>query len=104
VTLLVNLQPAGEYLGEDFYRAGGVPAVVAQLLKHGLIFGAAPTANGRTLGANCAAGGYVYPESQTPWQEMQRATIGQMVTAAVLEPAIKYQRIARKKGIPRRSH
>jgi len=42
----VNLQPAGEYLGEDFYRAGGVPAVIAQLLKRGLIFGNAPTANG----------------------------------------------------------
>ena len=36
VPLLVNLQPAGEYLGEDFYRAGGVPAVVAQLMRHGL--------------------------------------------------------------------
>lgn len=292
VPLLVNLQPAGEYLGEDFYRAGGVPAVVAQLLKHGLIFGDAPTANGRSIGANCgtaviqdeavirpferpladqagflvlrgnlfnsaimktsvisrefrdrylndpndpdafegravvfdgpedyhariddpalnidsqcvlfmrgtgpigypggaevvnmrapvrliqqgvhvlpcigdgrqsgtsgspsilnaspeaavggglailrtgdrirvdlrkcqvnvlvpeaelqkryaalqAAGGYAYPESQTPWQELQRATVGQIETGAVLEPAVKYQRIARKKGIPRHNH
>jgi dihydroxy-acid dehydratase len=292
VPLLVNLQPAGEYLGEDFYRAGGVPAVIAQLLKQGLIFGDAPTANGRTLGENCAAaviqdeavirpferplaeqagflvlrgnlfdsaimktsvicrefrdrylsnpndpdafegraivfdgpedyhahiddpalnidsqcilfmrgagpigypggaevvnmrapvqlisqgihvlpcigdgrqsgtsgspsilnaspeaavgsglavlrtgdrirvdlrkcqvnvlvsvnemqkrhedlraaGGYAYPESQTPWQEMQRAAIGQMETGAVLEPAVKYQRIARTKGIPRHNH
>src|SRR5215471_3127266 len=53
IPLLVNLQPAGEYLGEDFYRAGGVPAVVAQLMKHGLIFEDAVTANGRTLGENC---------------------------------------------------
>jgi dihydroxy-acid dehydratase len=292
VPLLVNLQPAGEYLGEDFYRAGGVPAVIAQLLKQGLIFSDAPTANGRTLGENCAAaviqdeavirpferplaeqagflvlrgnlfdsaimktsvisrefrdrylsnpndpdafegraivfdgpedyhariddpavnidsqcilfmrgagpigypggaevvnmrapvqlisqgihvlpcigdgrqsgtsgspsilnaspeaavgsglavlrtgdrirvdlrkcqvnvlvsenemrkrheellaaGGYAYPESQTPWQEMQRAAIGQMETGAVLEPAVKYQRIARTKGIPRHNH
>src|SRR5882757_7690329 len=52
VPLLVNLQPAGEYLGEDFYRAGGVPAVVAQLLRQGLIFGDAPTANGRSIGEN----------------------------------------------------
>ncbi len=37
VPLLVNLQPAGEYLGEDYYRAGGVPAVVAELMNHGLI-------------------------------------------------------------------
>jgi dihydroxy-acid dehydratase len=292
VPLLVNLQPAGEYLGEDFYRAGGVPAVIAQLLQQGLIFSQAPTANGRTIGENCAAaaiqdeavirpfarplaeragflvlrgnlfdsaimktsviskefrdrylsnpddpdafegraivfdgpedyhariddpalnidsqcvlfmrgagpigypggaevvnmrapvqlisqgihvlpcigdgrqsgtsgspsilnaspeaavgsglavlrtgdrirvdlrkcqvnvlvseiemqrrheelraaGGYPYPESQTPWQEMQRAAIGQLETGAVLEPAVKYQRIARTKGIPRHNH
>ena len=292
VPLLVNLQPAGEYLGEDFYRAGGVPAVVAQLLQQGLIFGGAPTANGRSIGDNCAnaliqdeavirpfgrpltdkagflvlrgnlfdsaimktsvisrefrerylsdpndpeafegravvfdgpedyhariddpalnidercvlfmrgagpigypggaevvnmrapvqliaqgvhvlpcigdgrqsgtsgspsilnaspeaavggglavlrtgdrirvdlrkgqvnilvsgeellqrheelkaAGGYVYPESQTPWQEMQRAAVSQIETGAVLEPAVKYQRIARTKGTPRHNH
>jgi dihydroxy-acid dehydratase len=54
VPLLVNLQPAGEFLGEDFYRAGGVPAVVAQLLQQGLIFPDALTANGRSIGENCA--------------------------------------------------
>ena len=53
VPLLVNLQPAGEYLGEDFYRAGGVPAVVAQLMRRGLISENAMTVNGRTLGENC---------------------------------------------------
>ena len=55
VPLLVNLQPAGEYLGEDYYRAGGVPAVVAQLMRHGLIHEDALTANGRTIGENCGA-------------------------------------------------
>ena len=292
VPLLVNLQPAGEYLGEDFYRAGGVPAVVQQLMKHGLIHENSLTANGRSLGDNCrgakihdelvirtferpltdkagflvlkgnlfdsaimktsvispefrarylsnpedpdafegravvfdgpedyhariddpaldidehcvlfmrgtgpigypggaevvnmrapvqliahgvhvlpcigdgrqsgtsgspsilnaspeaavggglavlrtgdrirvdlvkgqvnvllsgaeiagrrqeleAAGGYPYPPSQTPWQEMQRQTIGQFEGGAVLEPAVKYQRIARTKGIPRHNH
>ena len=292
VPLLVNLQPAGEYLGEDFYRAGGVPAVVAQLIRQGLIHEQALTANGRSLGDNCkdavihdqavirpferplthtagfrvmrgnlfesaimktsviskefrerylsdpkdpeafegraivfdgpeiyhasiddpalgidehcilvmrgtgpigypggaevvnmrapvqliaqgihqlpcigdgrqsgtsgspsilnaspeaaiggglavlksgdrvrvdlkkgevnvllseaelqqryqalkAAGGYVYPDNQTPWQEMQRGVIGQLETGAVLEPAVKYQRIARSKGIPRHNH
>ena len=292
VPLLVNLQPAGEFLGEDFYRAGGVPAVIAQLLKHDLLFPGALTANGRTLGENCAGasildeavirpferplaekagflvlrgnlfdsaimktsvisrefrdrylshpgdpdafegraivfdgpedyhariddpdlhidercvlfmrgagaigypggaevanmrapvqliaqgvhvlpcigdgrqsgtsgspsilnaspeaavggglavlktgdrirvdlrmgevnvllpdsemqrrqadlqadGGYAYPESQTPWQEMQRGVVGQMDTGSVLEPAVKYQRIARTKGIPRHNH
>jgi dihydroxy-acid dehydratase len=292
VPLLVNLQPAGEYLGEDFYRAGGVPAVVAQLMQQGLIHEGTLTANGRTLGENCrgarihdelvirpfsrplaaksgflvlrgnlfdsaimktsvisrefrdrylsnpedpdafegravvfdgpedyhariddpslnidshcvlfmrgtgpigypggaevvnmrapvqliaqgvhvlpcigdgrqsgtsgspsilnaspeaalgtglavlrtgdrirvdlrkgevnvllpaaqiaqrqaqldAAGGYKYPDSQTPWQEMQRASIGQFEGGAILEPAVKYQRIARTKGIPRHNH
>ena len=53
VPLLVNLQPAGEYLGEDYYHAGGVPAVVSQLIEQGLIAEGAMTANGRTLGENC---------------------------------------------------
>src|SRR6204780_3202608 len=53
IPLLVNLQPAGEYLGEDFYRAGGVPAVVAQLIRQGLIHQQALTVNGRSLGENC---------------------------------------------------
>jgi len=53
VPLLVNLQPAGEYLGEDYYRAGSVPAVVAELMKQGLIREGAITVNGRTIGDNC---------------------------------------------------
>lgn len=53
VPLLVNLQPAGEYLGEDYYHAGGVPAVVAQLMANGLIAADAMTVNGRTIGENC---------------------------------------------------
>ncbi|QBM75419.1 dihydroxy-acid dehydratase [Sphingomonas sp. AAP5] len=53
VPLLVNLQPAGEYLGEDYYRAGGVPAVVAELMRHDLIQEGALTVNGRTIGDNC---------------------------------------------------
>lgn len=53
VPLMVNLQPAGAYLGEDFYHAGGVPAVVAELMRAGLIREDAITANGRTIGDNC---------------------------------------------------
>ncbi|TRW17811.1 IlvD/Edd family dehydratase [Glacieibacterium frigidum] len=53
IPLIVNLQPAGEYLGEDFYHAGGVPAVVGQLIGQGLIAEGAMTANGRTIGENC---------------------------------------------------
>ena len=53
VPLLVNLQPAGEFLGEDYHHAGGVPAVVAQLMSKGLIRENAMTVNGRTIGENC---------------------------------------------------
>jgi xylonate dehydratase len=54
VPLLVNMQPAGEYLGEDFFRAGGVPAVINQLMAGGLIHKEAPTVSGKTIGENCA--------------------------------------------------
>jgi dihydroxy-acid dehydratase len=54
IPLLVNLQPAGEYLGEDYHRAGGVPAVVNELLKAGKIRKSALTVNGKTLAENCA--------------------------------------------------
>ena len=53
VPLLVNLQPAGEYLGEDFHHAGGVPAVVNILMEKGLINEKALTVNGKTMGENC---------------------------------------------------
>ena len=53
VPLLVNLQPAGKYLGEDFQHAGGVPAVIAELMRHGLIRENAMTVNGKTIGENC---------------------------------------------------
>ncbi|MBA3324942.1 MAG: dihydroxy-acid dehydratase family protein [Rhodobacteraceae bacterium] len=51
-----------------------------------------------------AAGGYRYPGHQTPWQEIQRALVGELETGAVLEPAVKYQRIAQTMGIPRDNH
>ncbi|THF54582.1 IlvD/Edd family dehydratase [Ollibium composti] len=55
IPLLVNLQPAGEYLGEDYHHAGGVPAVVAELMKAGLLpHPDAVTVNGRSMGENCA--------------------------------------------------
>jgi dihydroxy-acid dehydratase len=51
-----------------------------------------------------AEGGYRDPESQTPWQEIQRAVVGQLGTGAILEGAEKYQRIAQTRGLPRDSH
>ena len=53
IPLLVNLQPAGEYLGEEYHRAGGVPAVVNELMKKKLIHEKVITVNGKTMGENC---------------------------------------------------
>ncbi|WP_112875440.1 IlvD/Edd family dehydratase [Paracoccus endophyticus] len=54
VPLLVNMQPAGEHLGEGFFRAGGVPAVMGELARAGLIREGAMTATGRSMGENLA--------------------------------------------------
>ena len=53
VPLLVDLQPAGRFLGEEYHRAGGVPAVVNELMRHGLIHADALTVNGKSIGENC---------------------------------------------------
>jgi dihydroxy-acid dehydratase len=54
VPLLVDMQPAGKYLGEDYFRAGGLPAVMHELLKAKRIHAEAMTINGRTVGENVA--------------------------------------------------
>jgi dihydroxy-acid dehydratase len=53
VPLIVNMQPAGKYLGEEFHRAGGVPAVINELIKGKLIREGAMTITGKTMGENC---------------------------------------------------
>lgn len=55
IPLLVNLQPAGAYLGEEYHHAGSLPTVMAELLKHGKIDGSAKTANGKTWAENIQA-------------------------------------------------
>jgi dihydroxy-acid dehydratase len=52
VPLLVNMQPAGKYLGEEYYRAGGLPAVLHELMAAGRIHAHALTINGKTVGEN----------------------------------------------------
>ncbi|MBC2861208.1 IlvD/Edd family dehydratase [Stappia sp. 28M-7] len=55
VPLIVNMQPAGEYLGEDYHHAGGVPAVIGELMKADrLPHPQALTVNGKSLGDNCS--------------------------------------------------
>jgi len=53
IPLLVNMQPAGTYLGEEYYRAGGLPTVIHELMTAGKIREHARTVNGRTIGENC---------------------------------------------------
>jgi dihydroxy-acid dehydratase len=52
VPLLVNMMPAGEYLGEEYFRAGGLPAVMNEMMKAGRIHADALTINGKTMGEN----------------------------------------------------
>src|SRR5436190_78642 len=49
------------------------------------------------------SGGYRYPESQTPWQEIQRGMVDQLADGMVLKPAVKYQRVAQT-SVPRDNH
>jgi len=52
IPLLVNCQPAGEYLMESFYRAGGIPAIMKELMKHKKIHTNIITVSGKTVGEN----------------------------------------------------
>lgn len=73
--LLVNLQPAGKYLGEDFYRAGGVPAVVAELVAQNKIKPAI-TANGKTLAENCQGRFSTNPDVIKPFKKPMQKKAG----------------------------
>ncbi|MHB8286890.1 MAG: IlvD/Edd family dehydratase [Caulobacteraceae bacterium] len=79
VPLLLNMQPAGEYLGEDFHHAGGVPAVVAELMKHGLIHESALTVNGKTMGDNCRGKTIELEEVIRPFENPLKAEAGFLV-------------------------
>ena len=89
VPLLVNLQPAGLYLGEDFHRAGGVPAVLSQLIDQGLIRQDALTANGRTVGDNCRGRPTARPEVIHPFDQPLLTKAGFLVlTGNLFDSAI----------------
>src|SRR5580698_3085684 len=53
IHLLTNVAPAGYYLGEGYHRAGGVPAVIGELMQAGKIRSDAVTVTGKTMGENC---------------------------------------------------
>ncbi len=84
VPLLVNLQPAGEYLGEDYHHAGGVPAVVNILMKEGLIREEAITVNGKTIGDNCRGRETESPQVIRPFDQPLATEAGFVVLSGNL--------------------
>src|SRR5918997_1817355 len=79
VPLLVNMQPAGEYLGERFHRAGGVPAVVSELLRARRLDGEVMTVTGLTLAENVAGSESTDPEMITPHEAPLQERAGSLV-------------------------
>ncbi len=79
IPLLVNMQPAGKYLGEEFHRAGGVPAVVAELMKRGHIREEALTVNGKRFGDNNRARRSIDHDVITPIETPLREEAGFIV-------------------------
>ncbi|WP_199555140.1 IlvD/Edd family dehydratase [Sandaracinobacteroides hominis] len=82
--LLVNMQPAGRYLGERFHRAGGVPAVLYELLQAGKIDGSALTVTGRSIGENVASRITTDRDVIRPWAEPLRDNAGFLVLSGNL--------------------
>ncbi|MGP6087991.1 IlvD/Edd family dehydratase [Antarctobacter jejuensis] len=76
VPLLVNMQPAGEYLGESFFRAGGVPAVMGELMAAGRLHVDAMTATGNSMGANLAGCDSLDPEVIKRYDAPMRVNAG----------------------------
>jgi dihydroxy-acid dehydratase len=76
VPLLVNIQPAGEYLGEDYYRAGGLPAVTRELHAAGRLHGDALTINGKTVAENVARAKVCNADVIRPYDRPLKATAG----------------------------
>jgi dihydroxy-acid dehydratase len=76
VPLLVNMQPAGKYLGEEYYRAGGLPAVMRELAVAGRIHADALTINGKTMGENVAGAAAADKDVILPYANPMRPAAG----------------------------
>ena len=76
VPLLVNMQPAGEYLGEEYYRAGGLPAVLHELHAAKRLHGDALTINGKTIGENVARAKATDAKVIWPYDKPMKAKAG----------------------------
>ena len=76
VPLLVNMQPAGDYLGEEYFRAGGLPAVMHELLQAGRLHGDAMTVNGKTYAENVARAKATNSKVIWPYDRPMKAQAG----------------------------
>jgi dihydroxy-acid dehydratase len=76
VPLLVDMQPAGKYLGEDYYRAGGLPAVMHELLRAGRVHGDAKTINGKTMAENVRRARIQNPDVIRPYAKPMKKQAG----------------------------
>lgn len=89
VPLLVNVMPAGKWLGEMYHRAGGVPAVVGELVRAGRIHDEALTVNGKSIGENCAKVVASDPDVIRPYAKPLREKAGFLVlTGNLFENAL----------------
>ena len=94
IPLLVNMQPAGDHLGEGYFRAGGLPAVMGELLRAGKLHPDAATVNGRTIGENYAGAGSADPDVirsfDTPLKEDAGFVVlkGNLFDAAVMKTSV----------------
>ncbi|MBF8186240.1 dihydroxy-acid dehydratase family protein [Nonomuraea sp. K274] len=79
IPVLANVAPAGEFLGEDFYRAGGVPAIMRSLLTAGRVHGDAVTVSGRTVAENLADTPPADPTVIRPFDEPVAARGGLLI-------------------------
>jgi len=87
---IVNLQPSGEYLGEDYHRAGGVPAVIGELMRAGMLpHPGALTVNGKTMGENCENAEIINPDVIWPVAKPLKENAGfQNMTGNLFDSAI----------------
>lgn len=105
VGTLVDLMPSGRFLMEDFYYAGGLPAVIRNLTEHGLIHRDAMTVNGRTLAENCTNAPNWNPEVIRSCEKPLVASGGIAVLrgnlapgGAVLKPSAATPRLMQHRG------
>ncbi|MBM3560484.1 MAG: dihydroxy-acid dehydratase, partial [Alphaproteobacteria bacterium] len=107
IPLLVDVMPAGRFLGEAYHRAGGLPAVVAELAKAGKIRGEALTVTGRSFAENNAGAAILDAEVIRPWDRPLKEKAGfialsgnlfdsAIMKASVISPAFRARYLERQ--------